>query len=130
MQKRGITESILADQFPHIKPIYKAKDVKMLDFGMVKNWSWLVVTSNLVMTQFAYSACLIHLTPRIQAVIQPPICNSTLTSDGQPEAQPQQFSKSTLMMIVGICEILSQLSAASMQIYLKNVYKFNVATLY
>ena len=112
-----MTESVIADNFPNIKPIYKAKPVQTLDFSMIKNMNWLMVTANLVMTQFAYSACLIHLTPRIQTVMEEMDSgfNCSCTPENKPVCKSDQgnFSKSTLMMIVGLCEILSQLSSAT-----------------
>ena len=121
LQTRGVSESIVVDNFPNIKPIYKAKPVQSLDFGMIKNFNWLMVTANLVMTQFAYSACLIHLTPRIQTVMEGNNNNScecqfkNSTIPTCENSSGENFSKSTLMMIVGICEILSQLASATIE---------------
>ena len=108
-QEKGITESMIVNKFPQIQPQYQPK-VKMLDFRLMKDPLWIMCTLNLVLTQFAYSGCLIHMTARTNAVLQEV---SKFNAENQSDETQQSIPKSTIMSIVGLCEIISQLSAAS-----------------
>lgn len=93
----GISESMIIEKFPTIEPVYQPTR-RSLDFKLMADPLWIMCTLNLVLTQFAYSGCLIHMTARTNSVIEDP---------------KNSINKSTIMTIVGICEIISQLIAAS-----------------
>nr|CAB3266118.1 monocarboxylate transporter 5-like [Phallusia mammillata] len=89
----GITESLIVDHFPQIEPVYQPQKKKALDFSLLKNPLWAVVTTNLVMTQFGYSITLVHTVARAKIL-------------GIGE-----YESAMLLSLIGLSEVIAQLTS-------------------
>ena len=112
----GITESLIVDNFPAIEPVYKPKRKKTLDFSLLKNPLWGVLTTNLVLTQFGYSITLVHVVARAK-----------LQGIGE-------YESALLLSMIGLSEVVAQLSSGAFadhgyikRIHLHKIYIFVMA---
>lgn len=96
LQHQGVTESLIVDHFPQIEPVYQPARKKALTFELMKNPLWIILTVNLVVTQFGYSITLVHTVARAK-----------LLGIGDYESV-------FLISCIGITEVISQLSSGFM----------------
>ncbi|CAK8690012.1 unnamed protein product [Clavelina lepadiformis] len=96
VQEYGVTESLIVDHFPRIEPVYEPKKKRTLDFSLLKNPLWAVITANLVLTQFGYSITLVHLVARAK-----------LMDIGQ-------YKAAMLLSLIGLSEVIAQLSSGAL----------------
>lgn len=89
----GVTESLIVEHFPQIEPVYQPTKKKTLDFSLLCNPLWAVVTVNLVVTQFGYSITLVHTVARAK-----------LLGIGEYEA-------ALLLSFMGLSEVAAQLTS-------------------
>ena len=91
----GVTESLIVEHFPTIEPIYEPKKKRTLDFSLLKNPLWAVLTTNLVLTQFGYSITLVHIVARAK-----------LKNIGE-------YESAMLLSLIGLSEVCAQLSSGA-----------------
>lgn len=91
----GITESLIVENFPDIEPVYKPKKKKTLEFSLLKNPLWAVLTTNLVLTQFGYSITLVHAVARAK------------------EQGIGEYESASLLSMIGLSEVVAQLSSGA-----------------
>ncbi|XP_039253946.2 monocarboxylate transporter 5-like isoform X1 [Styela clava] len=96
VQSSGVTESLIVEHFPHIEPVYQPANKKTLTFGLLKDPLWLILTANLVLTQFGYSMTLVHTVARAKKM-------------GIGE-----YESVFLISYIGITEVTAQLSSGFM----------------
>lgn len=96
VQSDGVTESLIFQHFPHIEPIYQPTKKRLLSFDLLKDPLWLILTINLVVTQFGYTITLVHTVARAK-----------LLGIGEYESV-------FLISFIGITEIVAQLSSGFM----------------
>ena len=121
VQEYGVTESLIVDHFPTIEPVYEPKKKRTLDFSLLKNPLWAVLTTNLVLTQFGYSITLVHTVARAK-----------LNGIGE-------YKAALLLSMIGLSEVVAQLSSGAFadrgyirKIHLHKIYIaiMAVATIY
>ena len=95
VKQYGITESLIVDNFPEVEPVYQPKKKRTLDFALLKNPLWAVVTLNLVLTQFGYTITLVHTVARAK-----------LLGIGE-------YESASLLSLIGLAEIVAQLSSGA-----------------
>ena len=95
VQQYGVTESLIVDHFPTIEPVYEPKKKRTLDFSLLKNPLWAVITVNLVLTQFGYSITLVHTVARAK-----------LNGIGE-------YESALLLSMIGLSEVCAQLSSGA-----------------
>lgn len=93
VENNGITESLIIDNFPQIKPVYEKKKSNLLHFSLLKNPLWVTLTLNLVVTQFGYAITLVHLVARAKNM-------------GHGD-----YPSVLLLSVIGITEATAQLSS-------------------
>lgn len=121
VKEYGITESLIVENFPQIEPVYNVKKTRILDFSLLKDPSWMIITFNLVICQMGYSLTLVHLVARAR-----------LLGVGEYQAP-------MLLSCVGLSEIVAQLSSGAFadrgyikRIHLHKIYQLIMclATIY
>jgi len=117
----GITESLIVDNFPAIEPVYNVKKPKLLDFRLLTNPLWMMVTFNLVLCQFGYSMTMVLMCKRAESF--------GVDSDLSP----------WLLSITSLSEIVAQLTSGAFadrgvvrRIHLHKIYQITMclATIY
>ena len=93
VKEYGVTESLIVEHFPTIEPVYEPKKKRTLDFSLLKNPLWAVLTANLVLTQFGYSITLVHIVARAK-----------LQNIGE-------YESAMLLSMIGLSEVTAQLSS-------------------
>nr|XP_009860312.1 monocarboxylate transporter 5-like [Ciona intestinalis] len=106
VQQYGVTESLIVDHFPQIEPVYQPKQKSTLDFSLLLNPKWAVITLNLVLTQFGYSITLVHTVARAK-----------LLGIGE-------YESAMLLSFVGLSEVVAQLSSGAFadRQYIKRIH--------
>lgn len=107
----GVTESLIVEHFPQIEPVYQPAKKKTLDFNLLKNPQWLILTINLVVTQFGYSITLVHLVARAKKMMI------------------GEYMSVFLLSYVGLTEVVAQLSSGFFADKL-NIRKINLHKIY
>uniref|UniRef100_H2Z7W9 Major facilitator superfamily (MFS) profile domain-containing protein n=1 Tax=Ciona savignyi TaxID=51511 RepID=H2Z7W9_CIOSA len=106
VQEYGVTESLIVENFPQIEPVYQPKQKSTLDFALLKNPKWAVITLNLVLTQFGYSITLVHTVARAK-----------LLGIGE-------YESAVLLSFIGLSEVVAQLSSGAFadKQYIKRIH--------
>lgn len=107
----GVTESLIVEHFPQIEPVYQPAKKKTLDFNLLKNPLWLILTINLVVTQFGYSITLVHLVARAKKMMI------------------GEYQSVFLLSYVGLTEVVAQLSSGFFADKM-NIRKINLHKIY